>query len=400
MITPEQIRRKAENLYPAFLEAWLQGEPFFPKLIPADRRIESDIVKAREAIALLRRESRDEKGFGYMVEWQERSSRTHGRNLFPERITFKTESDFLRFLGRERDFSEFADAVAKIRKQYPALEDWTCSHRKAVADIGAEVDGLLEVVAYLSEHPRPDVFARELPLRVDTKFVERHRPILREWLDLVLPYHTIRSAEDHFERRFGLRYAEPHILIRFLDPALQRLCCSPWFECWLPLTAVANLPIDSCRVVIVENKVNLLTLPVMSSTLALGGMGNGVVDLREIAWLARCAVWYWGDIDVEVFWILSPLRAFLPGAKSMMMDEPTLDQLRGTIISAGSGAKTSLPPNVTATESAAFLRCATENLRIEQERIPQDIVLARLEGAGFSERVQIREIEAIVCHEG
>jgi hypothetical protein len=382
MITPDQIRRKAENLYPAWLEAWLRGEPFFPKLIPADRRIDSDIVKARDEIAWLRRESREEKGFGYTVEWQERSSRTHGRNLFPERITFETDSDFLRFLGRERDFSAFGDAVAKIRKRHPALEEWIRSHRKAVADIAPEIDGLLEVVAYLSEHPRPEVFARELPLRVDTKFVERHRQILREWLDLVLPYHTIRSAEDHFERRFGLRYAEPHILIRFLDPALQRLCSSPWAECSLPLTALANLPIDSCRVVIVENKVNLLTLPVLSSTLALGGLGNGVVDLRDISWLARCAVWYWGDVDVEGFWILSRLRVFLPGAKSVMMDESTFDQLRGTTTSAGSGAKTSLPPNLTATESAAFLRCATENLRIEQERIRQDIVLARLEGGG------------------
>ena len=38
-----------------------------------------------------------------------------------------------------------------------------------------------------------------------TKFVERHRRILREWLDIVLPPETIRADEEHFERRFGLR---------------------------------------------------------------------------------------------------------------------------------------------------------------------------------------------------
>jgi hypothetical protein len=38
MIQPEDIRRKAENLYRSFLQTWLEGgEPFFPRVVPASK---------------------------------------------------------------------------------------------------------------------------------------------------------------------------------------------------------------------------------------------------------------------------------------------------------------------------------------------------------------------------
>ncbi len=49
---------------------------------------------------------------------------------------------------------------------------------------------------------------------------------------------------------------------------------------------LAALPVQDCRVVIVENKVNLDKLPAMPRTLALGGLGYGIVRLFEIPWLA------------------------------------------------------------------------------------------------------------------
>jgi hypothetical protein len=77
-----------------------------------------------------------------------------------------------------------------------------------LTEVADDVAGMLLVVDYLREHPRPGVFARELPLPLDTKFVERNQRILREWLDIVLPPHAIRADERHFERRYGLRYAD------------------------------------------------------------------------------------------------------------------------------------------------------------------------------------------------
>lgn len=46
--------------------------------------------------------------------------------------------------------------------------------------------------------------------------------------------------------------------------------------------------------------------------------------LAEAAWLKRCAVHYWGDIDTHGFAILDQLRAHLPQAESLLMDRDTL----------------------------------------------------------------------------
>jgi hypothetical protein len=235
-------------------------------------------------------------------------------------------------------------------------------------------------MCWFAEHPRPALFSRELPLPVDTKFIERHRRVLREWFDLVLPPHTIRSDEDHFERRYGLRYAEPHLLVRFLDPQLQTRAGFPCDELSLPLRAIESLTCEGSTVFIVENKVNLLTLPVFENGIALGGLGNGVTLLRQIQWLHSTPIRYWGDIDVEGLAILSTLRSLFPHVESFLMDRATVDRHRRLMV-CGTGRNVDLPAYLDAEERFAFLECRSKNLRLEQERIPQSDVVDALSHA-------------------
>jgi hypothetical protein len=244
MIQPDEIRRKATHLYPAFLRAWLQGERFFPKTVPCCKRPDEDLAAAVASVHRLGEESKSVRGYGYSMRWTEVNSRIYGKNLFPTRIALETEEDFLQYVGKQREFAGFAEAVGRIRSRYPELESWIRSHVQLLIESADEVEGLLRVVDCLRAHPRPGVFARELPDSPDTKFVERNRRILREWLDQVLPPETIRADEEHFERRFGLRYAEPHVMLRFLDPEAQRACGCPWPQFSLPLHALAELAVD------------------------------------------------------------------------------------------------------------------------------------------------------------
>lgn len=375
MIDPSDIRRKADNLYPAFLTAWLAGEEFFPRTLPCDKRLDGNLAVAAESVRRLKSQAKEERGFGYSIEWRERASRTHGRNRFPERIVFETADDLLRFIDKQREFAEFAVAVDQIRRRHPQLDPWIQSHRRLLIDNASQLDGLLQFVDYLLAQPRPGLFARELPLDVDTKFIERNRIILREWLDLLLPPHAIRADEEHFDRRYGLRYAEPHIIVRFLDPAVQRATESPWRECSVPLTALGEQPIVARRVIIVENKVNLLTLPNLASSIAVGGLGNSVSDLRYVHWLTQTDLSYWGDIDVDGFAILSRLRTFFPRVQSVLMDDRTLHAWRHRIGSPGNGRAAPPCPNLTPVEQAALRICGAEDLRIEQERYPHGFVL-------------------------
>lgn len=377
MVDPDEIRRKAENLYRGCLRAWLEGdETFFPRVVPARKTPDpSDIAGAVESVRRLREGSKEALGFGYTVEWQEVRSRTLGRNTLPARILFETREDLLRFVGKSNEFAAFTGAVKRLRAELPEIEPWVLSNAPRLVESTAELDGLIGVVRFLREHPRPDLFPRELPVPVDTKFVERHRGVLREWLDLALPPHTVRADEEHFERRYGLRYAEQHIHVRLLDPELLPALGFPFPEFSLPLGALGRIPARPAAVLVVENRVNLLTLPPVRLTLGLGALGRGVTVLRDLQWLGTVPVGYWGDLDVQGFEILSSLRAILPDAQSLLMDEGTLDQWHGLCTPGNAPGPESLP-HLTDRERAAYARCRRENLRLEQERLPQAAVAA------------------------
>lgn len=267
------------------------------------------------------------------------------------------------------------DAVDRLRAEFSELNDWIRSHRQLLVEVAPDLDGLLEVLRYFRANPRPNRFARELPLSVDTKFIERYECVLRDWFDLVLPPDSIRSDETHFARRYGLRYSEPHVLTRFLDLDLQRELNCPWPELSLPASALAKLPVRDAEVIIVENKANLLTLPRRRRTIGLGALGRAISELRFVRWLAAKTITYWGDLDVEGFEILVALRAEFPQVVSLLMDEATLTRHR-TLAVPDTGRQPSLPLRLTETEVLAFNLCRQENLRIEQERLPLPVFSA------------------------
>lgn len=386
MITSEQIRRKAENLYHKVLSAWLDDDgSFFPRVVPVDRSLDKhDLPAAIESIDCLRDGSKEVLGYGYKVEWStEKKSRKFGLNRFPERILFETRPDLLRLIRRTREFDSFTGVVSRLRSEFGGrLDQWIRSHIRILYETEPVLENLILVVKYFRQHPRPNIFARELPLPIDTKFIERHKRILNDWFDVLLLPEAIRADETHFERRYGLRYAEPLILLRTLDPQLQRELKLPFSELALPLSTLASVRArDDMRVFVVENKVSLLTLltlPNQRRSLALGALGSAVTILRDVRWLARVPMFYWGDIDVEGLKILSDVRRLFPHVKSFLMDEATLERWSKYIVD-GTGAAPEEPALLTQDERAAFHRCRSENLRLEQEHIPQPIVDATIE---------------------
>ena len=202
LLNPDEIKAKALRQYSKFLSAWLAGEDFFPLPIPGIGVPDDSLAVAQQQVQALKNGSKDGLGHGYTIDWQERNSRHHGRNLFPDRVVFETRDDFLRFIGRQREFTEYAAAVDCIRQRQPRLETWLQSNRAALIANLKDVGSLLDVVDYLQQNPRPGLFAREIPLSVDTKFIEQNSGLLDQWLNLVLPPETIRADERHFERRF------------------------------------------------------------------------------------------------------------------------------------------------------------------------------------------------------
>ena len=194
---------------------------------------------------------------------------------------------------------------------------------------------------------------------------------------IAAPY-AIRAGEGHFGRRYGLKFAEQHWLVRLLDPGLQAESGFPCCEFSIPLATLAKFRFKDVNVFIVENKVNLLTLPPMRNTLALGGVGHAATELRQVEWLRNVPITYWGDIDVEGLKILSAWRMIFPQTQSLLMDDDSLGRFGRPHRSCPETAS-AIPPHLSDSEQQGLRRAAaTEGRWLEQERIPQCEVVAAI----------------------
>lgn len=380
MITPDEIRQTVERKYLAFLRASVLGESFFPLEIRFRKaKASDDYLALRQWVGELLAGSKAERGYGYEVALKERELRRYGRQSLPSRITIETAADFLQLIGKADEFGRWQTAVAHTLARFPQLQDWLTQYPQRVLPYLAVWDDLLTVCAYFVDHPRPNLYLRELPVPVHTKFIEDNQTILRYLLDELLPPAAIRAGESQFERRFGLRYDEPQIRLRLLDDALRRELGWPAADVSLTLSDCAALagmngPFDSAQgkltILIVENKMTFLTLPPVKNGLAIWGKGFQVGLLREIGWLVGCAIWYWGDLDAPGFAILSQLRGYWPQTRSFLMDAATLEKYREFVVTGTPSGEVVLD-NLGEEETAVYQQLVTHNWRLEQERISQ-----------------------------
>jgi len=370
--SPKQIVAKSKNAYPRFLKQWICGEDdsFFPhslrvKLAADPQNIPGTIAASQELLS----HSKAVRKWGYTVHTEEIRTRDFGKNRFPKSITIDTRDDLLRLAKKVNEFAATCRVVQRVRDELPQLEAWLLKHVLTLHRHAESVDGLIGVAKYFIDHPWPDCFLRQIPVPVDTKFIEFHASVLRQWLDELLPESAYDASEIKFARRYGLRDGQPHQALRLLDPQLQRAIGLPFEELSLPLRTIATLPVEEATALIVENDMNLFILPPFPRGIGLHGKGNAVILLERLKWLKTNRIFYWGDIDVDGLLILSRLRNLFSHVESLMMDRETMrsnEAYAGT----GNGTTPTAPTNLTPGEQAAFEFCSQHNRRLEQEKIP------------------------------
>lgn len=384
MITPDVIVAKAIRVYPKAVKAWIcdDCESLFPYRVPVNLALAKDHAAAIAEVEQLRKSSKQVLGFGYRIEYESRRSRTHGLNQFPIAIWIDTMEDLVRLAAAADEWEVLVSAVTMFRSRRPELARWLGeqSNWRKLLDVASVLPGLLNILDYLVAHPRPNCFARELPIAVSTKLLQSHRRLLASWLDLILPPSAIdhRYGYESFEPRYGLRYVQPHFLVRILDVNLLSELGLPFDELSLPAEALMKLPVKGTRIFIVENKVNLLTLPKLNRAIALGGLGNGVTQLADIGWLHANPVYYWGDLDAEGFLILDRLRRLLGGVQSVLMNEATFESFE-YLATTGNVTEAKELDQLHAAERSCYEYLCRTHQRIEQEHLPMDALLRELQ---------------------
>jgi hypothetical protein len=364
MLAPEDIRRRALARYADFLRSVVSGATFFPVPVRFGKPSPTeDFAKLRREINALTEANLDCK-----IEWVEVNSRRWGKQRLPERVEFADEVSFLRTLGKTKEVTHFRENLALTRERCPSLAAFFQDRPLDAVAFADAWPGLLEVCTFLQLHPRPNLYARELPLSVDTKFVERHQTVLARLLTLALPPHAMIESE-RFEERFGLRFDEPQIRLRVLDESLRVRLGIPFPDVALPLNQFRNLGWKNLRILVSENKMTFLTLPCAPRTVGIWGAGNAAVLLNSVSWLADCDLLYWGDLDAQGLEILARLREASPNTQSLMMDIATLNRFRSLCIP-GVATTAKQMQTLLPAETEAYTTACAANLRLEQERIP------------------------------
>ena len=370
--------------------AWIRRESLFPLTInlprPTDKELLHDFSDLHQQISRLQKGLSDLPGVTLLQ--QEIQYQTMGRQRIPAAIEFADMSALARFLGQASAWRSFCNESERLLTAFPSLASWLIENPTQLEKQAGHWPELIAVCRYFCAHPRPGCYLRQLDIPgVDTKFIELHRAILKNILDQLLPAdaidQTVTGLSDHgFERRFGLRYEEPQIRFRLLDPQLAAEFAGA-SDITLNLSDFAKLDLLVDRVFITENKVNGLAFPEARNALVIFGLGYGVQLLKDVPWLSACQINYWGDIDSHGFAMLSQLRSYFPKARSLLMDESTLLACRplwGTE-SAETAHKAEQLPNLHENEQLLYQQLKDHwqpCLRLEQERIPFNLLEAIL----------------------
>ena len=373
---PRELRTQLQRCWNRgeLLAGMVNDESNFPRRLTLKRPTSAEMVDDFDGVRDWISELRSLPN--YRVEMRELRHRVLGTNKVPAAVWVDTLDDALAIVGKAREARRFARLIETTRQRQPALLEWLASNPLKALALADDWDRLLDVVDWIRQHPRPGIYLRQIDIPgVHSKFIEAYRGVLLQLLDPLLPPEAIdrsTSGVSGFSRRYGFRLKPQRIRLRALDPAHALLHGAGDADLTLDAESLAALSPAVARVFITENEINYLAFPSVPDSLLIFGAGYGFEALAQAEWLARCQVFYWGDIDTHGFAILDQLRACLPHAHSLLMDRATLLAFESQW---GNEEKQTdrMLSRLNTEESALYddLRenKLGQNLRLEQERI-------------------------------
>lgn len=363
----------------ALLSAYARGEEWMPWSRPlrgpAAREIGERLDEVRAWAASWDRAASAAGSGSLRVEHVVVGGRHFGTNRLPGRAWVDGYQQAWEVLGVRTPVQRFTELLEMTRSRCPALVPWLERRPLKALGLVEQWDRMLRTVSWIEANQRPGMYLRQIDVPgVDTKFIEAHRPVLTELLDLVLEPGRIRAEASSFEERYG--FARKPGYVRFRSGSLS----GPWpgsgfSEMTVRAAEFTAPPSGVRRVFVVENEVTYLAFPVPDDAIVIFGGGFAVSVLAPLAWLRSVEIVYWGDIDTHGFVILSRLRELFPHVESMLMDTATLLAHRSHWVTEPVLAREEAG-RLTADEKSVYRELA--GVRLEQERISFAVLEAAL----------------------
>lgn len=370
MITPNEIQGQCLKWWNGILVDRINGLIFSPKEIPRIGKVSSkDVLNKltiyKEEIRLLKQNSKGSKKHSYSLITEERLFNKIGLQTVPVRISIDSIEDFLAVTGKQKEYLVFCQNFELIMAELPILKDWIISNPLKLIEHDSWVE-TIQVCRYFLRTPQPNLYIRQLPIHVHTKYIEENKPILKSLLTFLV-HSSVDFEGETFEQMFHLKEKEKRIRIRFLDARLSPL--EKFTDLSFLLYELGQLNINCDYVFVAENEMNFLTLPELPNTIAIwSGGGFQVSYLKNISWLKDKLFLYWGDIDAQGFQILNQFRVYFPNTVAVMMDEETLSKFK---YAQGQPAPNQDLRMLSENEKKMYNHLRENNIRLEQEKIDQ-----------------------------
>lgn len=385
MITAEQARQKAQNLYDRKFAEWAVVDAAPPAVDmplhpPTQEVVLSDTAAAAEWITVWRAEEQ-QLPHGARVTWESRQWASAGTQRVPARLVLNEPADVAVFAEKRKHWAAAQHRTAELAELLRHSSSATSSPVEEVPDAlrrrlrrltelsVTEYTRLRDALAWLLENPNPGIYPRQMPIRgVDSKWLEKHA-------GLVEPLYSAATGT----RSLGLLKGPGLIRLRFLD-----LAAAPGGlrDLSAPVEELNRLEAAPRAVIMVENLQTLLALPEMTGVIAIHSSGYAAKTPAAISWLRDCPIIYWGDLDVDGYRILSIVRTGLPQTSAVLMDRRTLKLHLDLAGPDRKDAPRSVPQHLTGLERDGFAALQEfGEVRLEQERLPWEFALAALQRA-------------------
>lgn len=377
MISCNEARKK-------LLSRWERGYFFknyrscFPYELPLTSISSKKITDEYDAVRIWVSSYQQNTSITPFLRWKEVNHRLFGKNRVPGSLSFESPEALAGFLNRKGEWASFLRYTELLAAKDHRLAAWGERYPSRLLAVGDDLERLMSLWFWMQAHPRPGIYLRQIDLPgIDTKFTERHKRILYEWLDLTVPEESIYqefTGLSGFERRFGYLSKPELVRFRLLDPKLFWRDCDdisiPAEQFCSLYSSDERIPID--RVFVIENDITALSFPKVERGMVIFGRGYHFDHLKGCRWLDSVDLRYWGDIDTHGFSILDQFRAIFPHTRSFLMDKKTLLDHASSWGEEARPARTGLS-HLTEEEAELYeeLRSDTirKQLRLEQEFI-------------------------------
>jgi hypothetical protein len=270
---------------------------------------------------------------GVRVVRETRLMKGIGSQTMPVRIQFESPQAVAEFADEAQAWDRVARRRALLLERWPQLAtraglgrlyDWM----DQAAD--PDVDRLVAVAGWVLANPRSGLYLRQLPVAgVDTKWIEggQRRAIAMLVALIKADENATGETEREFLRLCGLLAPAARIRLIVLDQELRNVV-GGLRDIQAPQSELATLEWAPRTTLFVENLACAYSLPDLTATVAVVGLGRAISLAAGLPWVHRTRTLYWGDVDTHGLEILSLARALFPETRSIFMDSLTLHRYR------------------------------------------------------------------------